>query len=174
MRSNTYLKIVLSTIIALSAAFAFVAGAGAATPVQSMSAHLWVDGLPQGEIIAVTVANHSQLNYVGGQGRYDFQIAGQPGENMHITVGGKDVQTFTFEPGAPVYVSLVYFGGNVSASTYHPGDPMPTPYDFPTIAPEPVTEHTGPGLDSSWVIVVALLMAIVVVGCFLTIRRKIK
>jgi hypothetical protein len=174
MRGTVYIKIILATMIALSMTFAMVACAGATTPAQPMSAHLWVDGLPQGELILVTVANHTQLNYVGGQGRYDFTIAGQPGEIIRVTVGGKEVRSFTYEPGAPAYLSLAYSSGNVTASTYQPGDPMPTPHAVPTIAPEPVTERTGVSLNGTWVVLIAFTMAIVAVGCAMTLRRKTK
>ncbi len=174
MRSITSVKIVLLTIITLSAACVFVAGAGAATPAQFMPAHLWIDGLPQDELIVVTVANHSTLNYFGGQGRYDFEIYGQPGELIQILVDGTEIQSFAYEPGAPAYISLANFGGYVTASTYHPGDPIPTTRINPTIPPGPTSERTGFNLDSSWVIVLAIMMALVVVGCVATVRRKTK
>jgi hypothetical protein len=144
----------------------------ASSPAQAMSAHLWINGLPDGQLVAVTVAGHAQLNYYGGQGRYDFPVTGQPGEIIRVLADGKEVQSFTFEPGNAVYLNLAYADGAVTASPYDPSVPMPTPYKLTTIAPEPQTEHTGIGLNGSWIFVMATMMSLIVVGCFATVRRK--
>jgi hypothetical protein len=149
-----------------------MACATAASPAQDMSAHLWINGLPDGQLVLVTVAGHAQLNYYGGQGRYDFPLAGQPGETIHVLAGGKEVQTFSFEPGAAAYLDLTYADGAVTSSPYDPGTPMPAPYTSSIIAPEPQTEHTAISLDGNWIFVLAIVMSLVVVGCVGTVRRK--
>jgi hypothetical protein len=146
--------------------------AEAAAPDQTMSAHLWINGLPDGQIVTVLLPGHAQLSYYGGEGRYDFSIAGQQGETIQVLADGREVQGFAFEPGAPVCLCLEYADGMVSSLPYDPGMPMPTPYALSTIAPEPQTEHTSLSLGGSWILVIATMMSLVVVGCFATIRRK--
>jgi hypothetical protein len=174
MRNFRYTKIVLLTIIALLAACACISNAGAATPATSMSAHLWVNGLPQGQLIVVTVADHVQINYVGGQGRYDFPIAGTPGEVIQVSADGKLVQSFAYNAGVSTYLNWTYEDGAITAYAYNAGDPMPTPYAVPTLTPEPRTEHTSIGLDGTWIIAVSAMLSLVFVGCVATVRRKIK
>jgi hypothetical protein len=173
MRSIISGKIVLMSIIVLLIGNGCISAAVAAAPGPAMSAHLWINGLPQGQLIVVTVADHMQLNYVGGQGRYDFSIAGQPGETIRVLAGGREVQSFAFDAGAPAYLDLTYADGAITAGTYDPGVPMPMPYESPSIAPAPETEHTGIDLSGSWVFVIAIIMSLVVVGCFATVRRKV-
>jgi hypothetical protein len=163
----------MSLLVALVIGFSCVSNAAAASPAQAMSAHLYINGLPEGQLVSVTVAGHAQLNYYGGQGRYDFPIAGQPGETIRVLADGKEVQTLTFEPGNAVYLNLVYADGAVNAVPYDPRVPMPAPYTLPNIASEPQTEHTGIGLDGSWIFVMATMMSLIVVGCFATVRRKV-
>jgi len=149
-----------------------MACATAATPAQAMSAHLWINGLPDGQLVRVTVAGHAQLNYYGGQGRYDFPIAGQPGETIDVLADGKAVQSFAFEPGTAAYLDLTYADGAVTASSYDPAAPLPSAYMTAGNVPEPQTEHTALSLDGNWMIVLAIVLSLVVVGSFATIRRK--
>jgi hypothetical protein len=172
MGSRIYCKIILLALALLLIDCGLVADAAAASPGRAMSAHLWINGLPQGQLVSVTVADHSQHNYYGGQGRYDFPIAGKPDEIIRVLADGKEVQSFAFESGAVVYLNLTYADGTVTASPYDPGVPMPTPYPLPTIAPEPETEHTGISLDGTWIFVMAAMLSLVIVGCFATVRRK--
>ncbi len=172
MKAKFSVRLALSLLVALVIGFGCISDAAAASPAQAMSAHLYINGLPDGQLVTVTVAGHAQLNYYGGQGRYDFPIAGQPGETIRVLADGKEVQSFTFEPGNAVYLNLAYADGAVSAVPYDPSVPMPTPYTISTIAPEPQTEHTGIGLDGSWIFVMATMMSLIVVGCFATVRRK--
>jgi hypothetical protein len=172
MRSNLSVKLALLITAALLIGYGCISDTVAASPAQAMPAHLWINDLPAGQLVSVTVADHVQLNYYGGQGRYDFPIAGQPGETIHVLADGKEVQIFTFETGNAVYLNLAYADGTVTALPYDPSVPMPTPYSLTTIAPEPQTEHTGIGLDGSWIFVMATLMSLIVVGCFATVRRK--
>ena len=172
MGSRIYCKIIILALAVLLIGCGLVADAAAASPDRAMSAHLWTNGLPQGQLVSVTVADHSQLNYYGGQGRYDFAIAGNPGEIIRVLADGTEVQSFAFESGTAVSLNLTYADGAVTASPYDPGVPMPAPYPLPTIAPEPETEHTGISLDGSWIIVMAAMLSLVIVGCFATVRRK--
>jgi hypothetical protein len=152
--------------------YSCVSEAAAASSGTAMSAHLWINDLPQGQLVSVTVAGHSQLNYFGGQGRYDFPITGNPDETIQVLADGKEVQSFAFEPGTAVYLNLTYADGAVTSSPYDSSVPMPAPYQLTTIAPEPETEHTGIGLDGSWIYVMATMLSLVIVGCFATVRRK--
>jgi hypothetical protein len=172
MRNNIYCKIILLALAVLLIGYGCVADAAAVSPAGAMSAHLWINGLSQGQFVPVTVAGHSQLHYYGGQGRYDFLIAGIPGEIIRVLADGKEVQSFAFDAGTAVYLNLRYADGTVTASPYDSSAPMPTPYTLPTIALEPETEHTGIGLDGSWIFLLAALLSLVIVGCFATVRRK--
>jgi hypothetical protein len=159
-------------LVVLLIGYCSVTCAAAASPGQVMSACLWINGLPQGQLVAVTVAGHAQLNYYGGQGLYDFSIAGQPGETIRVLADGKEVQSFAFEPGTTAYLDLSYADGVLTALPYDASVPLPTPYALPAIVAKPETEHTGISLGGTWIIVMAIMMSLVVVGCFATIRRK--
>ena len=172
MGSILTVRFALISLAILLVSGSCISTAAAATPVSDMSAHLWINGLSQGELVLVTVADHVQLNYIGGQGRYDFPITGQPGELVRVLAGGREVQSFTFAAGAPVYLNLTYADGVITSSPYDPSVPMPAPYSAPTAVPAPETERTGIDLSGSWVSVIAIMMSLVVVGCFATIRRK--
>jgi hypothetical protein len=172
MRSKIYHNFLLLALAVLLIGYGCAADAAAASPDRAMSAHLWINDLPHGQLVSVTVADHLQLNYYGGQGRYDFTIAGTPDEIIRVLADGKEVQSFAFESGTAVYLNLTYADGAVTASPYDSSVPIPAPYSLSTIAPEPETEHTGISLDGSWIFVMATMLSLVIVGCFATVRRK--
>jgi hypothetical protein len=154
------------------AGYGCISGAAAATPENAMSAHLWITGLPDQQMVVVTLEGHAQICYFGSEGRYDFPLDGQQGETIRVLADGKEVQTLVYEPGANLYISLAYADGTLTAVPYEQGMPLPAHYTKPTIAPEPQAEHTSIGLSGPWIFVMAIMLSLIVVGCFATIRRK--
>ncbi len=164
MRGILSVKFATISVALLLFGCSCISTAAAATPGQAMPAFLWINGLPQGEQVVVTVAGHVQLDYVGGQGRCDFSIAGQPGELIRVLAGGREVQIFTFAADAPAYLNLTYADGVITSGPYDPSVPMPTPRSAAASAPGPETERTRIGAFNSIFTIMAIVMAPVVVG----------
>jgi hypothetical protein len=74
-----------------------------------------------------------------------------------LLADGTEVQSFAFESGTAVFLNLTYADGAVTASPYDSSVPIPTPYQLTTIAHEPETEHTGIGLNGSWIFMMATM-----------------